>query len=199
MTLLHRAMVFVARLMALVGGLVLTSLIILTCVSVIGRGLNSLLHGPIANVAPALSTRLLELGVGPVNGDFELVEAGIAFAIFAFIPLCQVSSGHATVDIFTSRLPPAGKRFLNALIEIVFAIVLVIIAVKLFEGMQSKKRYGETTFLIQFPVWWAYAASLFAAALAAFAGVYMAVVRLGELLTMRTLLPSDAEHAGTES
>jgi len=98
MTLLHRAMVFVARLMALVGGLVLTSLIILTCVSVIGRGLNSLLHGPIATIAPALSRRLLELGVGPVNGDFELVEAGIAFAIFAFIPLCQVSSGHATVD-----------------------------------------------------------------------------------------------------
>jgi len=192
-------MVFVARLMALVGGLVLTSLIILTCVSVIGRGLNSLLHGPIATIAPALSRRLLELGVGPVNGDFELVEAGIAFAIFAFIPLCQVSSGHATVDIFTSRLPPAGKRFLNVLIEIVFAIVLVVIAMKLYEGMESKKRYGETTFLIQFPVWWAYAASLFAAVLAALAGVYMAAVRLCEMFLMRALLPSEPEHAGPAS
>lgn len=179
--------------MALVGGLVLTALIFLVCVSVIGRALNTLLHGPVESLAPAFALKMLELGIGPVNGDFELVEAGIAFAIFAFLPLCQIRSGHATVDIFTARLPLGGRRLLSAVIECVFAIVLVIIAMQLFEGMASKRRYGETTFLLQFPVWWSYAASLIAAVLAAVTGVYMAGIRLLEFLMKSELIPADVE------
>jgi hypothetical protein len=56
---------------------------------------------------------------GPVKGDFEVVEAGIAFSIFAFLPICQLHGGHATVDIFTNLMPkrptvsssPSGKSF----------------------------------------------------------------------------------------
>ena len=44
--------------------------------------------------------------------------------------------------------------------------------------------YNETTFLLQFPIWWAYALSLSAALLAAIVGVYMAFVRVIEFLTM---------------
>ena len=102
--------------------------------------------------------------------------------------LCQVTSGHATVDIFTARLPERVSRILVALIECVFAIVLVVIALQLSEGMASKRRYGETTFLLQFPVWWSYAASLLAAIVAAVAGVYMALVRVTEMFVMRDLV-----------
>ena len=174
--------------MALIGGIVLTLLIILVCVSVIGRALNTLLHGPIDNIFPDFAASALALGIGPVNGDFELIEAGIAFAIFAFLPLCQVTSGHATVDIFTARLPERLSRILGAVIECVFAIVLVVIAMQLYEGMASKRRYGETTFLLQFPVWWSYAASLFASIVAAAAAVYMAFVRVAEVFVMRDLV-----------
>ncbi len=186
-------MLTIARSMAFAGGLVLTALIVLVCISVLGRGLNSLLHGPIGSIAPEFAAKMLALGVGPVNGDFEIVEAGIAFAIFAFLPLCQITSGHATVDIFTARIPEGGRRFLAAVIECVFAAVLVIIALKLYEGMESKRRYGETTFLLQFPIWWSYAASLFAAVIAAAMGVYMAIVRVLELFMMRPVLPVDTE------
>lgn len=168
------------RVMAALGGIVLMLLILLTCLSVTGRLLNTMLHGWIGQVAPAFSAWALELGVGPLNGDFELVEAGIAFTVFAFLPLCQYASGHAVVDIFTARLPARAGRLLIMIIECVFAAVLILIAIQLFDGMMSKRRFGETTFLLQFPVWWAYVAALFPACIAALTGLYMAGLRVRE-------------------
>lgn len=193
---IHGFMLVLARAMAVLGGIVLTALVLLTCVSVLGRGINSFLHwDPIATFMPAVSGWLLERGVGPVWGDYELVEAGIAFAIFAFIPLCQITAGHATVDIFTAYLPKRANRVIQMIVDIVFAAVLILIAWRLFEGMMSKKQYNETTFLLQFPIWWAYLISLIASVVAALVGVYMAVVRIAEFLTMRTIVQAaEVDH-----
>ena len=189
--MVHRAMMTVCRAMALVGWLVLIALITLVCVSIMGRALNGVLHG-MGDLA--LAKTLLDLGIGPVTGDFELVEAGMAFAIFAFLPLCQITGAHASVDIFTSKLPPWGLRVLKAAIEVLFATVLVIIALQLYEGTQSKMRSGQTTFLLQFPIWWAYLASLFAASLAALVACYMVVLRFWAVLTAdESLLETDAQ------
>lgn len=175
--------------MAILGGLVLTLLIILVCLSVFGRTMNGVLHG----IDASWAKWFLDAGIGPINGDFELVEAGVAFAIFAFLPLCHLSGGHATVDIFTSKLPASVNRFLKMVIEIVFAAVLVMIALRLYAGMMSKLSYGETTFLLQFPIWWAYAASLFGAIMAAVVGVYIALMCVLEVFTGRTILPTPEE------
>lgn len=171
--MVHRAILFICRAMALIGGLVLLALVVLVCVSITGRALNGMLHGLDAGWAQAL----LDWGIGPVTGDFELVEAGMAFAIFAFLPLCQITGAHASVDVFTAKLPPRFLRVLKALIEVLFAAVLIIIAVQLYEGTHSKLRSGQTTFLLQFPIWWAYAASLVAAILAAGVACYAALLR----------------------
>ena len=171
--------------MAVLGGLVLSLLILLVCLSVLGRVLNGAFHGALGTLLPGLSQWALEAGVGPINGDFELVEAGIAFSIFAFLPLCQLERGHAAVDIFTSRLPVRAQQVLNAVIAVIFAAVLILIAVQLSEGMQSKMRSGQTTFLIQFPVWWAYAASLLGAVATAIVGVYVAALSCLTALTGR--------------
>jgi TRAP-type C4-dicarboxylate transport system permease small subunit len=122
-----------------------------------------------------------------------LVEAGIAFAIFAFLPICHLSGGHATVDIFTSKLPVGLNRFLRMVIEVVFAAVLVLIAVRLYAGTMSKLNYGETTFLLQFPIWWAYAASLFGSIIAAVVSVYIALMCIIEAFTGREILPTPAD------
>ncbi len=193
---MHRFMLRLAQAMAIAGGLVLSLLILLTCVSIIGRELNALLNGDfIQGIMPGVADAILATGIGPINGDFELVEAGIAFSIFAFIPLTQVTAGHATVDIFTSTFPAGLNRWLRAVIEVAFAAVLVLIAMQLFQGMMSKLQYGETSFLLQFPVWWAFAASFFGAAIAAFCGVYMAGVRIAEAVQGRVILSGGgAEH-----
>ena len=181
-----------ARLMAICGGLVLTVLIVLICISVIGRSLNGLLHGWIGAVMPGVSAWALDLGVGPINGDFELVEAGVAFAIFAFLPLCQISAGHASVDIFTAKLPIRINRVLQLAIDVIFALVLIAIAYQLYNGMLSKQRYGDTTFLLQFPIWWAYAASLSGSILTAVISLYVVGIRAWELMRGEDILSQEA-------
>lgn len=186
-----------ARFWAIMGGFVLTGLVLLICVSVAGRALNGFLHGDfMTSVAPGFAKWLLDLGIGPVNGDFELVEAGVAFAIFAFLPLCQLTNGHAAVDIFANQFPRWLDRTLRTLTEVLFAVILVLISERLYDGMLSKMRFGETTFLIQFPIWWAYAASFAGSVVTALVAVYMAAVRVAEFVTGRDMLPAGegAEH-----
>jgi len=62
----------------------------------------------------------------------------------------------------------------------VFAAILVLIAARLAAGMDSKMQSGQTTLLLQFPLWWADALSLTGAAAAAIVSVYMALVRVLE-------------------
>jgi len=183
-----------ARYFAQLGGIVLCALVILTCLSIAGRSLNGILHADwMQSLLPGLAATMLDLGVGPINGDFELVEAGMAFSIFAFLPLCQLHGAHASVDVFTSALPLRANRLLRAIIEIVFAAVLLLIAWQLFEGMQSKRNSGQTTFLLEFPVWWSYAVSLVAASMAALVAVYIAAMRVVETATGRRTLPPELE------
>jgi TRAP-type C4-dicarboxylate transport system permease small subunit len=192
--MLARLMEALARLMAVLGGLVLTAVIGVVCASVAGRALNGWLHDFEA-WAPGLAEALLATGVAPIRGDFELVEAGIAFAVFAFLPWTQLTGGHAVVDVFTARLGERANRALAAAWAVLFAAVLILIAWQLWAGTRDKLRYGETTFMIQFPVWWAYAASLAGAAVAALVAVYVALVRLAEAATGLEILPErEADH-----
>ncbi|MBU2360717.1 MAG: TRAP transporter small permease, partial [Alphaproteobacteria bacterium] len=130
---MYSAFLKLSQLMAWLGGAMLTLLILLVCASVVGREINSILHGDLATaLAPGFATWLLDLGVGPVNGDFELVEAGIAFSIFAFLPLCQITGGHASVDVFTNYLPDGINRALRLVTDLVFAAVMVLLAWQLW-------------------------------------------------------------------
>jgi len=182
--------------MAIIGGIVLSLLIILTCLSIIGRTLNGIFHSDfMQGQMHGFSEWMLSLGVGPINGDFELVEAGVAFAIFMFLPLTQITSGHAVVDVFTNWMSSRSQRYLIAASEVLFAIALVAIAWQLKEGMISKFNSGTTTFLLQFPIWWAYALSLVGAVSAAIVGVYSASVRVYTALTGTLILTDEgAEH-----
>jgi len=185
-----------AQLLALIGGFVLATVIIITVLSIIGRETNSLLHSDFAQARfGGLANWLIAAGIGPIRGDFELVEAMMAFSIFAFLPLTQMTNGHASVDIFTAWLPPRAQRVLRMLIEILFAVVLVIIALQLKSGMDSKLRSGQTTFLLEYPLWWAYAASLVPAVIAAIVATYMAGIRMLESLSGRVII---ADEMGAE-
>ncbi len=186
-----RLVLALARGMAVLGGLVLTGLILITCVSVLGGLGNSFFHSAVAeSVFPEFAQAALDLGVGPLFGDTEMVEVGMAFVIFCFLPLCQISGSHASVDIFSSRLPLRINRALQVLIDVIFAAVLILIALRLFAGLQEKMQYNETTYDLQFPIWWSYGASLAASSIAALVGVYVAGARIVEVASGRVILPS---------
>lgn len=194
---MHSFIEKLARRFAQLGGIVLVALIVLICASVFGRSMNGFLHSDLMqNWMPGFADALLATGIGPINGDFEIVEAGIAFAIFSFIPICQLSGAHATVDIFTSYLSERVNAILRVVTDILFAAVLLLLTWQLILGGASKYRSGQTTLLLEFPVWWSYAASIVAMIVAAIAGVYVAVSRVTALATGREspLVDDGAEH-----
>lgn len=189
---MQRSIERLARLSAILGGGVLLGLVAITCLSILGRALNTLAHrGLPGTVLEPLGNLLIALGAGPVRGDFELVEAGIGFAVFAFLPLCQLRAGHASVDLFTAGLPRPVNRALLAFWEAVFAAAMVLIGWRLYEGMLTKLSNGETTFLLQYPVWWVYAACLLPAAIAVIVALWSAWDRLRAALTQRDTRPVD--------
>ena len=173
--MLHRMIARLAQVMALLGGLVLCLLVGVVCVSIAGRELGD---AAFAGWLGGLGDWLIAREIGPVLGDFELVEAGMAFAIFAFLPLTQLQGAHAKVEVFTARFGPRFNAALATFWSLVMAVIMLLITWRLFDGVQDKIRYGETTYLIQFPIWWAYAASFVAAIAASIVSIYCAAMRL---------------------
>lgn len=166
---LSRLIEGLARGLAILGGLALVAITLITVVSITGRA-------------------LIGFGLRPIPGDFELVEAGTGFAIFAFLPWCQLKRGHATVDVFTSFLPGAVNRVIDLVSELLMTAVIVLIAWRLWAGMLDKIRYNETTFILQFPVWWGYAAAMGALVVAVIVSFYVLAIRIRELRTDRDIL-----------
>lgn len=147
---------------AMAGGASLIVAVTLTVISIAGRG-------------------LISAGLGPIPGDFELVEAGTAFAVLAFMGLCQFHRGHVTVDLFLARL---GRRR-NAVVDVVANLLMTgaagVITWRLCLGMLDKRGYGETTFILQFPVWWGFAAALVGAAVFTLVCAYTVLRSLREV------------------
>ncbi len=168
-----------ARALAMFGGLLLLALILLTGVSVAGRMANGLGHAAwLLDAAPGVAALLQRLG--PVNGDFEIVEAVIAVAIMCFFPWCTLERRHASVDIVTSALPAAVQKAIDCCWDLLLAAVMALLTWRLQEGTRNKFDYGETTSLLEFPLWWSYAATTVAAAVTTFTALVVAWWRLRE-------------------
>jgi TRAP-type C4-dicarboxylate transport system permease small subunit len=158
------------RVLAYAGGVILAAIALLTVVSVIGRA-------------------LIGFGLAPITGDFEMVEAGCAIAIFAFLPWCQLKRGHVTVDVFVDRLPDRAKAVLGLAGDLAIAIVSGLILWRFYLGFAEKYPYGseafrsffamgskpffpETTYELELPVWIPFGMALIGAALFFIVSVY---------------------------
>jgi len=129
--------------LALGGGLILLCLIALTCVSIVGRAL-----------VP------LNIGIGPIQGLYDITEIGMAVAVFAFLPWCHLQQAHVSVDLCKRALPDGVNRLLDVLFNGAMLGVAGLGAWRLYLGMLDKISYGETTLIAQIPVWIGYAGSL---------------------------------------
>lgn len=129
-----------ARASAIVGGLALCAITLMSVVSITGRA-------------------LLDIGLGPVPGDFELVELSTGIAIFLFLPWTYVRAGHASVDLLYRHLPVLVQRGIRLASDLLMLTLWVLLSWRLWDGMLEKRAYFETTFILQLPLWWAYAAA----------------------------------------
>jgi TRAP-type C4-dicarboxylate transport system permease small subunit len=153
-----------ARLLAIAGGLVLVALAVMAVVSITGRA-------------------FAKLGLGPVPGDFELIEAGCGVAVFAFLPWCQFHRGHVTVDFLASSLPARLWAGLAVIGNVAMSIVAVIVTWQLWLGFLDKLAYGETSMILRMPVWWGYAAASAAALVFVLTCVYTVWRSVNETIT----------------
>jgi TRAP-type C4-dicarboxylate transport system permease small subunit len=142
-----------ARIFALLGGLILVAVALMSVASVLGRAL---------------------FGV-PITGDFELVQMGSAIAVAAFLPYCQMRRGHVIVDFFTHSVAPATRRVLDGIGALVLCACIALIAWRTLLGALALKQNEETSMLLGVPIWYAYAAIAPSLILLAVAGLYTAL------------------------
>jgi TRAP-type C4-dicarboxylate transport system permease small subunit len=119
---------------AVFGGLVLFALTLLTVISVVGRAAFS----------------------APIPGDFELVELGMAVAIFSFLPYCQIVRGNVIVDLFTAKASRRTRALLDVIGNLLFTAIAALLTWRVAIGGLEIRSYNETTMVLQVPVWWGY-------------------------------------------
>ncbi|NIC40739.1 TRAP transporter small permease [Aquabacterium sp. A08] len=145
---------------AILGGLVLCAITLMIVASVAGRA-------------------MIGLGLGPVPGDFELVEAGTAVAVFFFLPWTYLRGGHATVDLLYMHLPKWAQRTVVTFSDLMMLALWLVLTWQLWNGLVEKREYLETTFILQMPVWWAYALCMVGAVLGCVAYVAKNLIMFG--------------------
>lgn len=161
--------------LAWIGGFVLTSMAILSVASIVGRTFSG-------------------FGLGPVPGDFELVEAGTALAVFCFLPWTHLRSGHAVVDLFWKAYPPTMQRALVVVADSSMLMVWGLLVWRMGVSMEDYRENGEVSFILQMPVWWGYASSMVPALIGCVVYAWRLLERLGLVAAPRDFASTGAAH-----
>ena len=103
----------------------------------------------------------------PFPGDFEITEIGIAVAVFAFLPYCQMTGANAKAEFFTSRTGPRMRAVLGLAASLTALAFSLLLLWRMWFGLLDQKAYGYTTTILQFPHWIAFGAVLVSLALLA--------------------------------
>ncbi len=149
-----------AKTSALIGGLVLLAVMVMTVISVAGLSLNKL--GRFLKKSYEVEIAPL-LAIGPIPGETELIEVGMAFIIFAFMPIVTLNRGHASVEILTNAFSATINRLIDLVADLLLLAAAGYLGYRHYLGTLDKYANGETTWILQFPLWWGYAAALFGA------------------------------------
>jgi TRAP-type C4-dicarboxylate transport system permease small subunit len=156
-----------AKLCAILAGLLLTLITLMTCASLMGRNL--------------LETSLV--------GDFELTGVATGAAIALFMPYCQATRGNIIVDFFTTKLSLEKQARLDRFGALLLALLFALLAWRtLLGGLNSYNTHSETQ-ILGFPEWTVYAAMVPPFVLTTLLG-------LGQALFGLKAGDTDAEDAG---
>jgi TRAP-type C4-dicarboxylate transport system permease small subunit len=140
-----------ARWLAYAGGVLLAGVSVMVVLSVIGRALDG-------------------FGLRPIRGDYELVQTGVALAVFAFLPWCQFNRGHVSVDILVTQFPQRSQAFFGLIGDTLITLSAFIIAWRIWIGfgekfpfwnqglrdvlgMGTRPFFPETTYELAIPMW----------------------------------------------
>lgn len=121
----------IARLCSILGGLVMTALMLMTCYSLIGRNF--------------FGSALI--------GDFELTGVGAGAAIALFMPLCQLKRENIIVDFFTARCSESFNARLDRLGALLMMVIFFLLSWRCGAAAINAKETMAASMLLEFPDW----------------------------------------------
>lgn len=124
-------LVVLARLFAIVAGVLLTFITLMTCASIVGR----------------------EFFGHAISGDFELSGAATGAAIAMFMPWCQAKRGNIIVDFFTTQCSDAANGAMDRLGAAVLSACFALLAWRTALGGLSAYSANSGTMILGFPEW----------------------------------------------
>ena len=139
-------------LFAMAGGLLFIALVAMSIISIVGR----------------------KIAAAPVPGDIEMLQMGTAVASAALLPYCEMMAGHLRVDFFTARASARTRRLLDAFAHLLLGLVAALVAWRTGVAANALRLVGETSMMLSWPVWPAWAALVPSLALFSAAGFYNA-------------------------
>ncbi len=149
--------------LAVFGGIVLLAMTAFTVISVVGRTGFDL----------------------PVLGDQEIVELGCAIAIFSFMPYCQMRAANVIVDFFTARLGQAARDGLDATMNAIFSVCILIVTWRLAVGGIATFHASDASMFLRIPQWWGYALAFMGCIAWSLACVYSMLRSIGHMRESR--------------
>lgn len=124
-----------ARACAVLAGLLLTLITLMTCASLIGRNTIGL----------------------TLAGDFELTGVVAGAAIALFLPWCQVRRGNIIVDFFTTGASERTNAWLDRLGALLLGLAMALMAWRSALGGINAFSTRSGTMMLGFPEWVVYA------------------------------------------
>lgn len=146
-----RMLFAVATGFAYTGGLIFLALVIMSVVSIVGRKLFS----------------------APVPGDVEVLQMAAAFASASFFAYCHLMQGDVKVDFFTAHMATHRRSILDSIGSLLVGLLGLLLAWRTGAGAISLKEAGESSAILEIPVWLAQALMVPSFMLLALAGFYM--------------------------
>ena len=120
-----------AQFCAIVAGVVLTFITLMTCASLIGRN---------------------TIGI-TLAGDFELTGVAAGAAIGLFLPLCQLRRGNIIVDFFTAKASSATNALLDRFGALLMGLTMALLAWRTAVGGLNAFATKSSSMMMGFPEW----------------------------------------------
>ena len=147
-----------AKFCAILAGVLLTFITLMTCISIVGR----------------------ETIGKTISGDFELSGVAAGAAIALFMPWCQFKRGNIMVDFFTAKASEVTQKNLERFGAFLLAIVMALVAWRTVLGGLNAFSSNSGTMLLGFPEYVVYCAMVPPLALTALIALHQSVFGFAE-------------------
>ena len=151
-------LVALAKGCAILAGVLLTFITLMTCVSLIGRN---------------------TVGI-TLAGDFELTGVVAGAAIALFLPWCQVKRGNIIVDFFTTGASSQTQSRMDRFGALLMAVVMALLAWRSSMGGLSAWKAQSGSMMLGFPEWIVYCGIVPPLALCAVIALQQALFGFGD-------------------